>query len=387
MRQPFAKPKLKEIESVSPSSLFTLVDCKLKFILDASNPYELWIPDATAILGSISHKLIELAARGTLENFDLSHIYSRWDDIVREQEADLAKTEIGKRILPLSNSHRRYGEIRRNTCNQSNLLASFPRAEVASEGQTERRYGSELPIVVNNPIKVKGKVDWVGILDGKLVIRDWKTGSVLDEDGEILGRYRTQMLAYAWMYHKKFNQWADCLEVCTIGAPARVIHFSPDEAVQHIESLLGIVSELNARLAEITAHPDRFAAPQTTPCNLCKWKLRCNAYWNDSDALNPREFQGVLVGAETGAFKTRVLTFTRCIDQVQILLKNVTTEMWNDPISDVGKTFRVCGCLEQGSGQMQLRTTSKFTFIELEANPSVGTEDHSLVSEDSIFAS
>lgn len=93
-------------------------------------------------------------------------------------------------------------------------------------------------------LNLAGTVDFIGKLDGKLTIMDWKTGS------GIYPEYLYQMGAYAEMYEQEFGQKVEQVGVinCSVKAPFKT-YFTDN--VQELKEIYKDLLSLDSKLTTI----------------------------------------------------------------------------------------------------------------------------------------
>lgn len=200
-RRPSLPDVLRVPTSVTPSMLGAWNKCRLRLV--ATSPINRDVvaqsprgPDAE--FGTIVHRAIAAARRGE-QHPDQWFLRS-----LRERQAELAIDPATQRYSDLAECVRpgkvdeaiamivsNYRPGRSNTSSSS-----------ASGVATERRTGSEVPLV-SESLGLRGSADLISEVDGGVEIVDFKTGSVLDANGEVRRSYRLQLLAYALMVRER----------------------------------------------------------------------------------------------------------------------------------------------------------------------------------------
>ena len=267
--------------------------------------------------------------------------------LIKEKERELEQRGgAALRILPLRQSCRDYGQIRLLSCRRAAEVREWPRTQ--GHESAERRFGPEVKINVQiaNGVMVGGILDWIGRIDGQIVIRDFKSGDVYDEEGDIKEDYQLQLPIYAWLYHAKFGEWADRLELWPRHGDPVEVPYSTAEADRMVRAKLDEVESTNARIQAADKAPRGLAMPSAEVCRSCLWRAFCDAYWANQEAANERDFQGTLDKVEQGSFGSKTCVF-RGPDGSSIVLRNVTSAIWDNAEASLGKHFRVTGALNE----------------------------------------
>jgi len=164
-------------------------------ILSKSVPYSLKTPPTSnAILGTISHKMLELRRLGFInsrEEFKL-----KWKELIQEKESEIKAQFPTLKNLILADF---------KLCNEIWNIAQSITPEVISGSQ----YGQSNPFGPEKKVKLGniliGYIDSVSSLSDGAEIIDYKTGKVHDEFGNIKEEYITQLSLYALMFEETFG--------------------------------------------------------------------------------------------------------------------------------------------------------------------------------------
>lgn len=196
----------------SPSQLAFANQCLLRAILGSDRSLPTLTAHPAAALGSVFHKLLELAVRGEIPRAgtpgaDAEHAL---DALLERQDALIAAAwpsdppRLRELYPPLTWRRKRRVVL---DLAEKYLSGAVPR--VPSNTSSAPRNAGELPlngswseVQVEAPaLRLRGRADLVQRSAGDVVIRDLKTGRVLGNEGEVLPHIERQMRLYGAMAH------------------------------------------------------------------------------------------------------------------------------------------------------------------------------------------
>jgi hypothetical protein len=274
------------LERISPSRYASLTRCVLYEACSAARQPPLLPTSPTALLGSITHALLERAGRGEFENPERATIENAWDSLVATEEKQMANSPLLRRFVPLRLSARKYEVRRAQACLRSLSIAT----EVAATGTHVKRVGDTKTYfekwVCSKDGRVGGYVDYMRETPTELLVRDYKTGSLFEDDKssvEIKNAYKTQLWLYAALVHETFNRWPTKLELVPLNGVAVEIEFAPEICLSLLESARKTLDRVNSQIQLVMrSKPDALASlGSATPenCLFCPYRPSCAAYW------------------------------------------------------------------------------------------------------------
>lgn len=188
------------ITTLSPS-IFCRVEngCALSVLLQKAigtfNDKSLLLPASkSAVLGTVVHKIYELSSKQILNSFaDLS---TKWDSLIKQTVNEI------KIAYPTLNNVNLNDYDKRNKCfrNVFKHIANKSSNNTVTDSNT--RFFTEYRIDCSE-IGLRGVIDKLCISNGNVEITDYKSGSVLDDNGNIKDDYLMQMNLYAIMCEHK----------------------------------------------------------------------------------------------------------------------------------------------------------------------------------------
>jgi hypothetical protein len=161
--------------------------------------------------------------------------------------------------------------------------------------------------------KLGGRLDAVIPTPAGIVIRDYKTGQVYDEDeggGRALKeRYQLQMRLYAILYAHAKGPWPAHLEVVTSRGEVIEVPFTPEEceavyreAIQRLDDLARQVGEVQRGRVPL----ETLANPAGETCRFCPYRPMCCAYrlWCEAQSAGEekglQDAWGMFIGTRPG---------------------------------------------------------------------------------------
>jgi RecB family exonuclease len=266
----------------SPSQLASGEHCLLRTVFGATRDVPALTAHPAAALGSVFHKLLEMAVRGeiprtgtpavdaarTLEQLldaEDAYLVSEWpgdSPRLREIFPPLIWRRKRRVVLDLAEKY---------------LAGAVPTALGSGRG---KRYASDLPtdgswaeVQIEVPsLRLRGRADLIERTGGDVVVRDLKTGRVVTNDGDVLPHIERQLRLYGAMAHALWPSARVSLVVDH--GTEREVAFAPE----HEADVLTWLSDVLRRLPpdwEMEAEP--LATPGVA-CEGCGQRHVCPAY-------------------------------------------------------------------------------------------------------------
>lgn len=257
------------IDALSPSN-FSWVNrgCRYQILLQAviksfkNNALSL-PPNKNAILGTIIHKLYELTIKGELTS--LLDLKNKWEDLITEKKAELASQYPTLHNVSLNDYDKRNSAIRYS-------LVSMKKRGSADTGYSKRRVLSEKWLDCS-AIGLKGFADKLVIDDNYFDVIDFKSGHVIDENGDIKSEYRVQLHLYALMCQFLSLGTPRNLSLVDIDGNYHSIPFSSTLSEQLKAEVLEAIKLLNNAIT--TRDFQHHARPEPNTCPYCCYRHVC----------------------------------------------------------------------------------------------------------------
>jgi hypothetical protein len=267
--QPAPGP-ISPISRISPSRYLALDECRLRGIW-SSNGAEVLLPlHPNVRLGTAIHRIFEKAGKGNFGIGDQRLVEESWNEAITALEAEMRLSWLECSLLPLSKSVNNF-EVQR-----LRMIA-------------KRGFGFELWVKTTDG-EVGGFIDRAFEIDGKLVLEDYKTGLVMEQnpDGDdvLKTAYLIQLQMYAALYAFTFGQWPDQLHVVSTQGSPIAIDVDREASLQLIVAAKAKLHTIN----ETIRHPEgtnedilnNLASPSPDVCRRCLFRPSCQAYISKS---------------------------------------------------------------------------------------------------------
>jgi len=300
-------PKLNELSSISASRFGAFKECLLRESCSAGR-YQPLLPVAPkSVLGTVAHKVLELAAHG---HFSLNRRSADdlWDDFLQEKEAKLLVDPVHEHLVPLKKSCTEYFLVKARTTQTATRLAHDGPSGSSAES-APRSIGPEIRVQSRDG-SVKGSIDAVVYNDGELTFIDYKTGEIYCEDGGVLvvkPEYAIQLKLYAVLYNETFAKWPARLFLIGMHGQKAEIGFEKAECLSLLESVKSALAEANERIRSAIAarNADSLANPCPSACKFCRLRPACTAYcrarYDSADSEWPSDIWGKIESLNTSS--------------------------------------------------------------------------------------
>jgi RecB family exonuclease len=277
------KLPLTQMKRISPSRFQSLKECALREVWAAACVEPLLPASPYARLGSAIHRLLEEAGKGLLAGADATAIEERWEVLVAGAEAAMRGSWLERHFVPLRTAIADYQVRKLRAIQRANAIAQMsPASPAMAPGQSTG--GCELWVATPDGL-VGGYIDQVELSDARPVLRDYKTGQILEgaseeAPGAVKECFEVQLKLYAAIYAASTGVWPAKLELIPLHGGAREVKYVRSEC----EQLLGEAREVLAGINSIIVNnspataESLLAAPTPNSCRYCLFRPACSAY-------------------------------------------------------------------------------------------------------------
>jgi hypothetical protein len=297
---------VKQLYRVSPSRYTAMKECLLREVWTASGNKPLLPLSPLAELGSVIHQLLEAAGSNQLDDGGKASVETIWDGLISKVERKMMLSPLSKHFVPLSKNVPDFEVRKLRACHRAAEITHDAVRNIKYQAkQSPEQTGFEL-WVENDTGEVGGYIDYVMMTEDGLVLRDYKSGAVLDSRtggglGQIKQAYKMQLLLYAALYHNKYGMWPVRLEVVPLqGTPVNVV-FDPEEAEHLLREASAFLRTANQRVAQVekgNSEAADLATPRANHCGFCLFRPACQVYWTarkqEPEEKWPADVQGFL---------------------------------------------------------------------------------------------
>ncbi|MFB0562930.1 MAG: PD-(D/E)XK nuclease family protein [Candidatus Lokiarchaeia archaeon] len=263
---------IKPVSRVFPSRYNAFKLCRLREILAASGHPVLLPVQPTARIGSVVHRIIELANAGKIKNE--MQFNESWRKEVSKNEESMTKNLLERHLVPLEETADDY-EVKKLMALHM-ISGFFPgrQKQVFQPGRSQQEKWLE-----TKDSTVGGKIDLIQETSEGSVIIDYKTGSIIDDKtGEPKEDYQLQLKLYAALYFEKYNKWPNKLLLVGIDQSVHEVTFTDAGCKRLLGQAKKLIGDTN-KLILSGLSPQDFATPSPKACRYCLFRPGCKQYW------------------------------------------------------------------------------------------------------------
>jgi len=325
-----------ELEKVAVPGCFSVTrlassgDCILKAIVpQAACPA--WPPSPEAEFGRITHSLMDLAARGQIESskLDPRPVEIALERLLLNERVGHESTMNTHDCLDLRTAFTQCEWRKRTSLAVARTLEVLNLRRPTGDGgeltqgnriplmralQLEGFAASEVALESKN-LRLKGRADFLRVLaDGTVEVSDFKSGNVLDDEGEVDEVTALQLRLYGLGILELAPRARVELKVVSRGGTSRVTFSTED-----IDKTRKWLAELTSQLPEGEWIQSERIAVVGSQCRGCKARAVCPVYrtsiaelWKRSDLLIklPLDIAGRILEVESHAEGTTTIRLT-----------------------------------------------------------------------------
>lgn len=273
---------LPQLGRVSPSLFNDLNECSLRGVLSAAKTPALLPGSPEARLGSLIHKMFELAEKGEVPDdtaFDVT-----WDRYLAKTEEEMASDELEKHFLPLEEHTRMYA-VKRQLCRdgtrkiaREGIARPHGEAPLGATGAGTAA-GSELWLETPDKL-VGGRIDSVRRTAAGIEIVDYKSGNITEDTPsgkQVKETYQIQLKIYAALYFLAKGSWPSRLTLFGLNQQEHAVPFDRAECLALIEQAKQKLSQVNSLLVPGSSW-EVLATPSPGACRFCRYRPACSKY-------------------------------------------------------------------------------------------------------------
>lgn len=264
--------EIKPVIRISPSRYYSFRQCALREILSAGKQPTLLPVSPAARIGSIVHKIIEMASAGKIN--DNSQFDKLWQEEVSNHESAMKLNPLERHLVPLEETSDDY-DVKKYMARQ--MIRSF----AASGEPKEARAKKSVPEawLETRDTKIGGRIDLVHETPEGICLSDYKTGKIIDEiHDNPREEYAIQIKLYAGLFHEVRGEWPNRLLIIGIDQSVHEIAFSPAECSALVDEARKLLDATNKMISDGKT-PSDFASPSPEACKYCLFRPGCTKYW------------------------------------------------------------------------------------------------------------
>jgi CRISPR/Cas system-associated exonuclease Cas4 (RecB family) len=263
----------KAITRISPSQFYSMKNCAYKSILAEAYTKKPLLPvSPNAYFGTVLHKMLELIAKGVINNeADFNKLF---DEQVKLQEQNLIEQGY-EFFVPLQKNVKDFG------MKKILLKKHLRNAREKQAMPSGSKFYSEKGLESIDKL-ISGKIDLVIEEGHEIEIIDFKTGAitqdVLDDAGEIFSEikeeYKEQLKLYAYLYFENTGKFPTQLSLIDLAKQKFAVAFSQSEC----NTLSDEAKELLRATNESISNGTFAASPSEANCKYCLYRPACSFF-------------------------------------------------------------------------------------------------------------
>lgn len=264
------------VTRLAPSRFAAFVACSLREVLRAAGVPRVLSSVGAAHLGTVVHELLERA--GSHDGLTAPEAEQLFDDLVAREEEKLLADVRTRAAVPLVRSVRNF-EVRKRRAIHAAIASTGRRASREPHSGARARTGAEM-WVQSHDGAVGGFIDEVVSRDGKIVIRDFKSGAAGQPASGTFTSAKQQLELYAALYAETMGTWPASMEIVPVDGAAIPLAVDPPTCQELLEHARELLVACNAVVAA-APRPEadfRLGRPSAATCRQCDFRPICHAY-------------------------------------------------------------------------------------------------------------
>ncbi|MCT8140496.1 PD-(D/E)XK nuclease family protein [Anaerobacillus sp. CMMVII] len=210
-----------------------------------------------------------------------------------------------------------------------------------SEKRSERHF-VEASFTSNNG-KLKGKPDRVWIKNKEIIIEDYKSGSIYDDEEKLHSSILEQMYLYAYLCSEGLSVESIKIRVIPLNKEIFEEEIGLDEIQYVAQTAFDIVDNINNIIDNITDLKKSYndlASPDEKNCLFCSFKFKCERYWEVNHFFgNSFNIRGKVESIEKNPqYAVIRIMSTVSIEKINLLVKHFKKNV----CELIGKEVTIC---------------------------------------------
>ena len=290
------------VPSISPTGFNTIKECALKALWSLNWKKPLLPQSPKATVGIVAHKLLAEAGQG-LTQPDKDLIGVRWNQLIEEAQALMSYSTLEAHLVPLEHSVPDFEVRRIRTIERALSIVREMSTDQRWDGRHEAmpRFGHEVRVHSSDGV-VKGIIDAVIWTERGAVVQDYKSGPIMESNGEdeseLRESYQTQLKMYAALYAESRGEWPVSLELVPLSGQPREVLLDRSECLGLLDTAKATLQAMNSKILELPREslPFSLANPSPSACYFCPYRPACNPYLVALAERNDEEWPKDVVG-------------------------------------------------------------------------------------------
>ncbi len=332
------------LNSISPSRARDLADCQLRVAFRQHAPRR-GPPSDPQIVGEAAHSTLAWLVQS-------GEIYSRDAAAVADERF---WEELGER------AHGREIRRARPAAARARKLVGHLRELLAEAGPGAETL-CETPLRAGDGA-LHGIVDLIIDSEQLHAVVDYKTGPVMDDAGDVLEDYATQLQLYAVLEHQRSGRWPTRGILLRFGGAPVHVDLDPSECEQAATLAIEALAAYNALAGRVPP-----ASPSERVCDRCAFAPACPAFWDAvSAAWSGRgAVRGIVEWVEASAAGglTVALTGAHGTQDGDLVIRRLPADDADDAALPVGAELAIRGVRGDAEGRLVADRSARWAVLE-----------------------
>jgi len=306
--------KILPIDRIKPSSAHELLHgCRMKAVLSKYPNSEICnegIPvHPNSSIGTIYHRLLEAARRNNpsngTENWDADFTFSVLRQLTDQENQSLLQNPLNAHLAPLNDNSMYHNRCMRGVFNAITINSNIMPRPIENNSTGQRfihsLFGAEIDVwdlespwpsnlgTEHAPLfSIKGQIDRVTQNGNRIIIEDYKTGNIFENDSdELKNSYITQVRLYAelWINTARFRHGKqytisniDMFIVDETNTRYPIPNQYEDNISNQVRNILLQTNQVILNSSNNEQLNLELANPNRGSCRFCRYRTGCTAY-------------------------------------------------------------------------------------------------------------
>ena len=310
------KLSLKPLDRISPSRYTSLKTCALRVAFANTYKHPLLPYAPHGHFGNVIHEAIRSIL--TKEVLNIKEFNNKWDSLIEMEESKMRELGFDS-LLPLKKSMKISYSFKK--LQVRSLLER--NAQIDNVQNTSFSYENEVWLT-NEDETVAGRADLITTIGSFIRITDFKSGKILEDEGDIKQDYEDQLKLYAYLFYSMNKRFPNELVVADLDKKIYPVEFSHEEIIgigKYAQELLANINILIAKDSKA-----ELAKASKENCEFCIYRPACQYHWlvtNDREGVY-FNLRGVLKDLKT--YRNGNINITLGTSENDVVISNISKE-------------------------------------------------------------
>lgn len=262
-----------------------MTHCAYRVVLANSHEHPLLPYPASSHLGNVIHEGIELIVKGKINS--IAEFDRAWCTLVAKEEQKLKTMGFGF-LVPLHENVSGYTikkiQVRSLLEGRTNKRNTGPHKNKGQSILTEKWLEAKDSLI-------GGYADIIIDYNGHIKLSDYKSGKILQEEGDIKEEYENQLKLYAYLYNEVYGTFPHELSIIDLDRKEYPVIFTTQECNELATRSKNKLAETNRFI--VSGKIRSLAKPDPDYCKSCLYRPACSFYWELPPDATDAPFQDV----------------------------------------------------------------------------------------------